>query len=903
MTLAAGTRLGSYEVSTLLGAGGMGEVYRARDPRLGRDVAIKVLPAAFAADPDRLRRFEQEARAAATISHPNILVVYDVGVFHPPAPSEASGFGNDARPSSYLVSELLDGETLAARLRRGPLTVRRAVECVVQIAHGLAAAHEKGILHRDLKPANIFVTTDERAKILDFGLAKLTESPEGTGELSLLTATLPGVVLGTVGYMSPEQVRGQTIDQRSDIFAVGVLLFEMLSGRRAFPGNTAADAVSAILAEDRPRLPASERQIPATLVRIVDRCLEKAPAARFQTATDLAFALEGLLSASDHAPSSSPAPGKPHLLPWLVATTVLCLVALGLTAILYLRGPADEDAVFHSTILPPGELSVSLSPHFSLSPNGRLLAMIAPDPSHRRMLWIRPLDGPAAQALAGTEDAEAPFWSPDSRTVAFVADGRLKRIDAAGGPVVTVAESAFTAPGAWNRDDVILFTARQPSTLSRVPAAGGTPVAATALATAGDESIHAHPFFLPDSRHFLYAAWSSTKAPLGVRIGSLDSAEGAPLLEGVANAQYARGALLFVRGSTLMEQAFDATRRAFVGDPVPIANQLSIGRLRSTDAFSRAGAFSVSETGVLVYQTAPSPASRLVWFDRDGRELGAVGDTADYGDLLLSPDDQRVSVSIDVPGGGNRDIWVFDAVRGVGSRATFDSGNELEGVWSPDGRRLVYNSNRAGRLNLYQRAASGAGEDALVLESAVNKYVQSWSPDGKFLLFVTPPGPNPSFDLWTLPLSGERTPRPFLQTPFDEGRAARFSPDGRWVSYQSDESGRLEVYMTPFPADPSRKQRISTAGGTTARWAENGREILYYEPGSSRLQSVPLTYRGDAVEIGAVKPLFKVRPNVEWALWYDVSRDGQRFLVNTLLDQGTPTPLTLVVNWRARPGR
>jgi serine/threonine protein kinase len=323
MTLAAGTRLGSYEVSTLLGAGGMGEVYRARDPRLGRDVAIKVLPAAFAADPDRLRRFEQEARAAATISHPNVLVVYDVGVFHPPAPSEASGFGNDARPSSYLVSELLDGETLAARLRRGPLTVRRAVEFVVQIAHGLAAAHEKGILHRDLKPANIFVTTDERAKILDFGLAKLTESPEATGELSLLTATLPGVVLGTVGYMSPEQVRGQTIDQRSDIFAVGVLLFEMLSGRRAFPGNTAADAVSAILAEDRPKLPASERQIPATLVRIVDRCLEKVPAARFQTATDLAFALEGLLSASDHAPSSSPAPGKPHLLPWLVAATVL----------------------------------------------------------------------------------------------------------------------------------------------------------------------------------------------------------------------------------------------------------------------------------------------------------------------------------------------------------------------------------------------------------------------------------------------------------------------------------------------------------------------------------------------------------------------------------------------------
>ena len=519
------------------------------------------------------------------------------------------------------------------------------------------------------------------------------------------------------------------------------------------------------------------------------------------------------------------------------------------------------------------------------------------------MLWIRPLDGPTAQPLAGTEDAEAPFWSADSRTVAFVADGRLKRIDAAGGPVVTVAESVFNTPGAWNRDDVILFTGRQPSGLLRVPAAGGTPVAATGLATAGDESIHAHPFFLPDGRHFLYGSWSSTAAPLGVRIGSLDSAEGAALLEGVANAQYARGALLFVRGSTLMEQAFDANRRAIIGDPVAVANQLSIGRLSSTDAFSRAGAFSVSETGVLVYQTAPTPVSRLVWFDRQGREVGAVGDTADYGDLLLSPDGQRVSVSIDVPGGGNRDIWVFDAVRGVGSRATFDSGNELEGVWSPDGSRLVYNSNRAGRLNLYEKAASGAGQDALVLESAVNKYVQSWSPDGKSLLFVTPPGPNSSFDLWTLPLTGERTPRPFLQTPFNEGRAAMFAPDGRWISYQSDESGQLEVYVTPFPADPARKQRISTAGGTTGRWAGNGREILYYEPGTSRFQSVTLTYRGDGVEVGAAKPLFKVRPNLDWGLWYDVTRDGQRFLVNTLPDHGTPTPLTLVVNWRARQKR
>ena len=900
MTLVAGTRLGSYEVLSLLGVGGMGEVYRARDPRLDRDVAIKVLPAALAADRDRLRRFEQEARAAATISHPNILVVYDVGVFDPPA---SSASGQEARPSSYLVSELLDGETLAARLQRGPLTVRRALDFIVQIVRGLAAAHEKGVLHRDLKPANVFVTTDDRVKILDFGIAKLTESPQRTGESGLSTTTLPGVLLGTVGYMSPEQLRGQTIDQRSDLFAVGVLLFEMLSDRRAFPGETAADVMSAILAEDRPRLPATDGRIPAALIRIVDRCLEKAPAARFQTATDLAFALEGVLSASDSAVSSLPATGKRSSLPWLIATTMLGLGALGLAAMSYFRGPVEDGAVVHSAILPPGELAVSMAPHFSVSPNGRLLAMIAPDPSRRKMLWIRPLDGPAAQALAGTEDAEAPFWSPDSRSVAFIANGLLKRIDASGGPVVTLAQSVFTAPGAWNQADVILFTGRQPSGLLRVPAAGGTPVAATRLATVADESIHAHPFFLPDGRHFLYAAWSSSMAPIGVRIGSLDSVDSAVLMEGVANAQYARGALLYVRGTTLMEQAFDATRRALAGDPVAIANQLSIGRLTSTDAFSRAGAFSVSTTGVLVYQTAPPPASRLVWFDREGRQVGAVGDTADYGDLMLSPDGQRVSVSIDVPGGGNRDIWIFDAVRGVGFRATFDPGNELEGVWSPDGSRFVYNSNRAGRQNLYERAASGVGNDAPVLESAINKYVLSWSPDGKYILFVTPPGPNASFDLWSLSLSGDRTPRPFLQTPFDEGRGAMFSPDGRWICYQSDESGQQEVYVTPFPADPTRKQRISTAGGTTARWAGNGREILYYEPASSRLQSVALTYVGSGVEVGVARPLFKVRPNLDWGLWYDVTRDGKRFLVNTLPDHDTLTPLTLVTNWRSRHGR
>jgi len=592
MTLVAGTRLGSYEVTSLLGAGGMGEVYRARDPRLGRDVAIKVLPTAFAADAERLRRFEQEARAAAAINHPNILVVYDVGLFGPDAPSDLSPAGQAGRSSPYVVSELLDGETLGDRLRHGPLPVRRAVGYAVQMTRGLAAAHEKGILHRDLKPANVFVTTDERVKILDFGLAKLTESAAGSAIATTRSAeTLPGMVLGTAGYMSPEQVRGLPADPRSDIFAVGVILFEMLAGRRAFPGHTPADAISAVLTQDSPELPVVERQIPAALERIVGRCLEKTPVSRFQTASDLAFALDALTGMSDVAALPLPAQTKRPLLPWIAVAIVSCLVALGLATVLYVRGRADATAVVHSTILPPGSLSVSLAPHFALSPDGRRLAIIAADPGGRTMVWIRSLDGPMAQALSGTEDAEAPFWSPDSRSVAFVAAGRLKRIDAHGGPVVTVAETAFPGPGAWSRDDVMLFTQSQGSTLFRVSAAGGTPTAVTALDTAAGESTHAHPFFLPDGRHFLYAAWSSTAAPLGIRLGSLESAEVTPLLEGAANAQYARGALLFVRGSTLMSQAFDPRRQAFTADAVPIANQISIGPLSGTDAFSRAGAY------------------------------------------------------------------------------------------------------------------------------------------------------------------------------------------------------------------------------------------------------------------------------------------------------------------------
>ena len=914
LVITPGVHLGAYEVVALIGAGGMGEVYRARDPRLGRDVAIKVLPPAFSADPERLQRFEQEARAAAALNHPNILAVYDIGQH----PSEGSG---PAAP--YIVSELLEGETLRERLQQAPATVRsaggeaidqsalpvrRAIEYAVQIAHGLAAAHEKGLVHRDLTPENICVTSDGRVKVLDFGLAKLTQAePSAIGASVAPTSpphTQAGVVLGTTGYMAPEQVRGLATDHRSDIFAFGAILYEMLGGQRAFRGDTTVDAMTAILKEDPLELPAAERHIPPALARIVDRCLEKNPGARFQSTGDLAFALEALSGhsgATEAVVGAAAIPGTRTRLAWvLTAIFAVAFLAAGASAArMYLqRAPADA-VVYRTLILPPAGVNWSSAIpalRFVLSPDGRRLAFVATGTDGRTLLWVRPTDALEARALAGTENVVMPFWSPDSRFIAFNAGGYLKRIDVSGGPPLTVAESIGNNQGSWNQDDVILFAPRA-GPLYRVPASGGTPSPVTTLDAASGDVQHWNAFFLPDGRHFLYhVVGSKTRGANDARaiyVGSLDPTEKPRLLlEGGSNAQYASGYVLFMRDDTLMAQAFDADRLELTGNAATVAADVQIG-----GNTGRTGAFSVSQTGVLAYQTRSGDgSSRLFWFDRTGKQIAALGDQADYGGVELSPDGTRAAVNVLDPARRTRDIWLYDVARGLRTRFTFDPAEDDFPVWSPDGSQIGFGSARMGQFDLYVKPSSGAGTEELLYHEARSVSPSSWSPNGHSLLyFYSAAGPQGS-DLRVLPLSGDRKTSVFLQTPFNED-AGTFSSDGRWVAYQSNESGRNEVYVAPFPG-PGGKWQISTAGGASPRWRRDGREIYYLAP-NNRLMAAPVSGEGSAFQVGVVQSLFEARPRPGvLARPYDVSADGQRLLVNTLVQEAS-APITLVVNWTA----
>lgn len=907
MSLARGTFLGAYEVVALLGTGGMGEVYRARDPRLGREVAIKVLPAGVADDPDRLQRFEQEARAAAALNHPNILAVHDVGR-HKGAP--------------YIVSELLDGETLRARLQGGPLPVRKAAEYAVQIAHGLAAAHEKGIVHRDLKPENLFVTGDGRIKILDFGLAKLTQvDPAVVGPSMLPTTspgTLPGLVLGTMGYMAPEQLRGQTADHRADVFSFGAILYEMLSGRRAFSGATTADTISAILDKNPPDLPVAERHIPPALVRIVDRCLEKAPTGRFQTASDLAFALEGLSAQWDQSDAivvTAPRPKRLYeRLGWVTAAGVfIALVAVLMLGVTGVSQRVPGDSAYRATIPLPSNalLSDPIPPRrLAISPDGRRLAFTAAGPDGRSILWVRPLDGTAAEPLPGTEDAIAPFWSPDSRFIGFftgtislptgyVGGGRLKKVDVAGGTPVTLCEYSGTPGGAsWSVHDVILFStfATAGGGLHRVAASGGTPDVVRRSEGSTEQREYLLFAFLPDGEHFLYWAVSPlSRTSLGIYVASVDTGEdkllvpGGPFPVGVYTAaKYAQGHLLWQRDTALVAQAFDLSQFELRGDARTIAERV------------QPGAFTVSETGVLAYQAASEDIlAELEWFDRSGKQLGVLGEPADYADLALSPDGARAAVSIRDPARRSRDIWLYDVTRRLRTRFTFDPSDDVVSMWSPDGGRIVFNSARSGRADLYQKPSSGSRADELFLEDGnFGKFPYGWSPDGRFFLYASAPStPGTGNDLYALPLFGDRKPVVFLQTRFNEAWA-RFSPDGRWVAYHSDESGRGEVYATSFPKAEGKWQ-ISTAGGNLARWRRDGREIFYLAPDNT-LMAAQVNGQGSAFEVGPVRPLFRTRAKtIDTRYAYDVSADGQRFLVITPVEQTSSAPITLVVNWPA----
>jgi serine/threonine protein kinase/Tol biopolymer transport system component len=883
MSLVSGSRVGPYQILGLIGAGGMGEVYRGHDPRLGRDVAIKVLPADFSLDPERLVRFEREARAAAALNHPNILAVYDIG--------QQNG-------SPYIVSELLEGETLRARLQRSTptatqassvaasLPVRRALEYAAQIAHGLAAAHEKGIVHRDLKPENIFVS-DKRVKILDFGLAKLVQPELDSIADSLPTAapdTRYGTVMGTVGYMSPEQVRGQAVDHRSDIFSFGAMLYEMLSGRRAFRGQSSADTITAILQEDPPALSAADAHITPGLARVVDRCLEKDPDARFQSTQDLAFALDGLLGHSDAivpAAASGARSASPRWLPWaLVAGLTAALIGSSLLAVSYYRRPQAHARLIRFQLTPPGSVPFGPTTHFAaVSPDGSRIAFGA-NKDKGPVLWVRALDSLVSQPLAGTEGARNPFWSPDGRFIAFFADRRLKRVPSTGGPVQTVCDTAgVSMAGTWSKDGVILFSMLI-GPIRKVAANGGTPEPVTTLDAGKGEEAHGFPWFLPDGRRFLYSVFSRNPETDGIYVRSLDGGEPRLVTRGRSCVAYVDpGYLLFAREGVLLAQALDADRVTTTGDPFPIAERVEHYVETGTAAFA------ASESGVVVYRGSPEAAiSRLVWIDRSGKRQGQVVEPGLYRNPRLSPDGTRIATEL-LDAAGNRDIWIIDLARNVSTRFTFGPGRNASAVWSPDGRRIAWQSD----TQTYIKLASGAGKEESVRHEPW--IPDDWLPDGSGLLYH----PAQPRQVWLLPITGaDRTPRVVIEGR-DITSHARLSPDQRWVAYTTAESGRFEIFVQAYPTSAGRWQ-VSNEGGIQPKWRPDGKELFYLAL-DGRLMAVPLT-AGETFDMGQPTALFQTHlETVTGFVWhqYDVSRDGQRFLVNSP-EAISPSPLTVVVN-------
>jgi Tol biopolymer transport system component len=901
MATGAGTRFNHYEIIAPLGAGGMGEVWRARDTRLNREVAVKVLPTSFAQDPDRLLRFEQEALATSALNHPNILTVYDIG---------------DHEGAPYIVAELLEGEELSELIKEGAIAPRKAIDYARQIAEGLAAAHSKGVVHRDLKPENIFVTKVGRVKILDFGLAKLRPQQYGGIDKDAPTQkriTDPGVIMGTVGYMSPEQVRGQETDHRSDIFAFGVILYEMITGQRAFGGDSAIEVMNAILKEEPPEFGETKERISPQLEMIVRRCLEKQPERRFHSAHDLGFALEALYSGSFGGSFGSSSPrlqtaavlpavtermgvargyGRERLI-WLAATVLLALTALVATLAYFSRQPAKNSAL-RFTIIPP-EKATNYG-RAVISPDGRNLIFTGVSEG-KSEIWLRALDGFTAHPLSGTEGSFNYFWSPDSRSIGFFAGGKLKKIDVAGGTPQTlcnIGSKVNTGGGSWGSDGVILYIAAD--VMYRVPATGGEPVPAiggeSATAPGGyrQNSPMVRPYFLPDGHHFLHYAKASQEP--GIYLASLDGKEGRRLLAADSDGIYAasasgdssKGWLLFLREGALLAQPFDAGRLTLTGEPIPITDQVE------------AWSFSVSDTGILVYQSRRiDEVTQLGWIDRAGKPLESIGATGPYQNHpRLAPDGKRVVVARMDAKTRRQDIYVIDLTRGTESRLTFDPADDTLPIWSHDGNRIVWASNRTGTHQLYQKLASGVGQDELLLQSDVPLLPSSWSADGKFLLYGRT-DPKSGDDLWVMPLEGDRKPFPFLQTPFWD-TDAQFSPDGRWIAYRTNESGRSEVYVQTFPVSGGRWQ-VSTNGGHHPQWRSDGKELFYCST-DGKLMAVDVK-RGGAFEAGLPKTLFNLADAKVYYADYAATADGQRFLFVRKLQEGSPAPFSVAVNWTA----
>jgi Tol biopolymer transport system component/tRNA A-37 threonylcarbamoyl transferase component Bud32 len=858
-SVARGARLGPYETIEMIGSGGMGEVWKARDCRLGRIVAIKISKQQFS------ERFEREARAISALNHPHICALHDVG--------QQDG-------GAYLVMEYIEGRPLA-----GPLTLEKALDYAAQILDALDAAHQKGIVHRDLKPANILVTGNG-VKLLDFGLAKLSRDRKGA-ETDETATMLTGehTILGTPHYMAPEQIEGREVDARMDIFAFGCVLYEMLTGKRAFDGKTPSVVTAAVLATEPPPVSKLQPLTPAWVDRIVQTCLEKDPERRWQSALDLRRAL-GLALAD--RPASPP---SRTLRLWAVAAVAL-VVGLGLGWIgRHSRESVAEGRSYQLQVNPPpgAEFRLGLLGGSAISPDGRLLAFVASS-GHTSRLWIRPLDSLQARELAGTEGAQFPFWSPDSRSLGFFAEGKLKRIEASGGPTTVLAGAPLGRGGTWGKGDVILFSPGGSGGFLQISGSGGTPTTATVVDTARRESSHRWPQFLLDGRRFLYYIRSPDPEVAGVYFASLDRVrEPRRLVSSPANAMLARGLggrpdyLVYLQEGGLVARPFDPNHGQFTGRADVVAEAVGI-----TSAANLA-AFSVSHEGTLSYG-ASGGRFQLMWLNREGKESGPVGAPDYYSALRISPDGRRVMVTRNTPQGVN-DLWQYDIARTTQTRLTFNGG--VVGTWSPDGRRIAFHAMTP---LLFLKEASGAGQEERVTQSPNNQFINDWSPDGRFLLFTEVSGVT-QYDLWLLPLEGDRKPIPYLQTPFQEMQG-RFSPDGKWIAYTSDESGRPEVYVQSFPASGA-KLHASSNGGTFPLWRRDGKE-LFYRALDGMLTAVPVRPARNTLELGKPGALFHVTEAQADVFYpYDVAPDGQRFLVMVAEANAATSSMTVIVNWPA----
>ena len=881
MALTQGTKLGPYEIQSPLGAGGMGEVYRARDTRLERIVAVKILPSHLSEDPEAKQRFDREARTISSLNHPNICTLHDVG--------HQDGV-------DYLVMECLEGQTLADRLRKGPLPIEQVLRYAIDLCEGLEKAHRCGVIHRDLKPGNIMLTK-VGAKLMDFGLAKASvANAAAASNLTITTSTPPGshpltaqgTVVGTFQYMSPEQVEGKPADPRSDIFALGAVLYEMTTGQRAFEGKTAASAMAAVLEREPAPITSLQPMTPPAFERLVKACLAKDPDDRWQTAHDVKLQLKQISEGGSQITSSAAvvAPRKRTSKPSWIVAAVWAVVA-GLALFFLYQAKQQQLPVLRVEINPPDKMQFNLSGDHGgpavISPDGRYIVFSAYGSSGAQ-LYLRALDSTSPQALPGTVGAMFPFWSPDSRSIAFFTDDKLKRMEVSGGTPVTICGSTLGRGGSWNQDGTIVAALSYNTGLSRVPASGGTPTPVTAI-DGVHYSSHRWPWFLPDGKHFLYIAVkhnAPTSPETAVFLASLDGKEDRLLFHTLSNAIYASGRLLFQRENSLVTQTFDLSNGKLSGEPQTLSEnvQFDAGLWRMN--------LSASTDGMLLYASGTASGTEiLTWYDRSGKRLGTVGEQGEFYDLDLSPDDKKiVATELNT---ATATIWVHDLVTNLKTRLTFSGGAHLTPLWSPDGKQIAFTSNQQAAISVKTLGSSAPERTLLSSPTPIYQAISDWSHDGRYLMYEQGTGMNT--DLWVLPLSGDAKPFPYTS---GSSRGA-FSPDGHWVAYVAQEGGRPEVFVAPFPWTGAKWQ-VSNGGGTGPRWRDDGKELFYFD--LNGVTAVAVDGAGSTFQVGSSKLLFRLPLRGIIGREYAPTRDGQRFIAVTP-SEGSSQSLTLVQNWPA----